>query len=102
LDGKIAAAGDGPICSDAGQMLFKVKAAAGNELVGEGVMQIDKNEFRCAGNAFPLKDITRIAVVGKMTLVFALTDGTSYEVKSRAPRSAVKYREIFKKLRGAV
>ena len=89
-------AGDEPICADEGQKLYAVKTAASNEPAGEGSMFIDRERFHCAGRSFPLRQITRFTVVGWMTLQFALTDGTSYEVKSAVPRSALKYKEIFR------
>jgi len=89
-----------PICSDADQKLFEVRPAVGKSLVGEGMMSIDRAMFHCAGKHFPLVDITRFAVVGQMVLLFALKDGTSYEVRSEHPRSALKYREIFRVLSG--
>ena len=92
----IEEAGDAPICSDEAQKLFRVRTAASNEPEGEGAMFIDKERFHCAGKSFPLMQIARFTVVGRMTLQFALTDGTSYEVKSAVPRSAVKYKEIFR------
>lgn len=92
----IEEAGDEPICTDVGQRLFKVRTAAGNEPAGEGAMFIDKERFHCAGRSFPLRQIARFTVVGWMTLQFALTDGTSFEVKSAVPRSASKYKEIFR------
>lgn len=92
-------AGDQPICEDKEQQLFKVKAAIGKEPAGEGAMYIDREKFFCAGQTFPLRHIARFAVVGRMTLLFALTDGTAYEVQSAIPRSALKYKEIFRILR---
>ena len=90
-----------PICSDEEQMLFSVHAAVSGEPEGKGPMSIDRETFRCAGQTFPLEQITRFAVVGQMTLLFALKGGGSYEVHSNTPRSALKYREIFRILKGA-
>lgn len=96
----IEKADSGPICSDEGQKLYKVIAAKDNELIGEGRMYIDRENFHCAGHTFALDQIARIVVVGRMTLQFALTDGTSYEVHSERPRSALKYKEAFRILAG--
>jgi len=93
-------AGYEPICTDANQKLFEVRQAVSKSLVGEGVMYIDRTMFHCAGKHFPLDSISRFAVVGQMVLLFALKDGTSYEVRSEHPRSALKYREIFRVLTG--
>jgi len=87
--------GDKPICIDENQQLFEVLPAVRKTLVGEGAMSIDSKAFTCAGRTFPLEDITEFAIVSQMTLLFGLNDGSTYEVRSAAPRSALKYREIF-------
>jgi len=88
--------GGGKICSDEGQQLYEIQAAVGKSLVGEGRMSIDREAFHCAGMDFPIDKITRIAIVGQMTLLFSIKDGASYEVRSAVPRSALKYREVFR------
>jgi len=93
-------AGDGPICQDEGQQLFEVQAAAGKALVGLGAMSIDNRVFHCAGLDFPLEQITRIVVAGQMTLLFGIVGGAEYEVRSALPRSALKYKDIFRVLTG--
>jgi len=100
LAGIIEAAGLETICSDENQQLFEVQPAVGKTLVGEGEMRISRTTFHCAGFDFPLNNITRFAVVGQQTLLFAQIDGPTYEVRSNTPRSALKYREIFKILIG--
>jgi len=100
LEKIIDTTGAGAICADECQQLFEVRAAVEKTPAGEGTMQIDRETFRCAGKIFPLRQITRFAVVGQMTLLFALKDGAVYEVRSAAPRSALKYREIFRVLTG--
>lgn len=98
LEEVIGNAGDGPICSDEGQQLFEVRAAVEKKLVGEGTMSISRDSFHCAGMTFPLEQITRFAIVGQMTLLFGLKEGATYEVRSAAPRNALKYKEIFRRL----
>jgi hypothetical protein len=93
-------AGDTTICADEGQRLYTFSSAVGSIHAGEGIMSIDRETFRCAGKEFPIDQITRFAVVGQMTLQFAMKDGESYEVRSAVPRSALKYREIFHILTG--
>ena len=103
-EGQLAAiiekAGGDPVCSDEGQQLFKVQAAVGKTPVGEGKMFIGRDVFHCAGMDFPLEQITRISVVGQMTLLFGTADGAEYEVRSPVPRSALKYRDAFRLLTG--
>ena len=93
-------AGDDPICNDNDQSLFEVRPAIDKTLIAEGEMNISKTNFHCSGKDFPLDNITRFAVVGQQTLLFALKDGATYEVRSNTPRSALKYREIFRVLIG--
>ena len=99
LDELIRNAGDQPICVDEEQTLLMVRSAVESTPVGQGTMRIGRNFFHCAGLEFPLEQITRISVTGQMTLIFALRDGVSYEVYSKTPRSALKYREIFRILK---
>ncbi|MCL2342616.1 MAG: hypothetical protein FWC62_01775, partial [Firmicutes bacterium] len=75
---------------------FAVKAASGGALLGEGLMQMDRNVLTCAGRVFPLAEIDRFAIVDQMTLLFSTKAGNDYEVRSETPRSASKYLEIFR------
>jgi len=63
-------------------------------------MYIDKKTFYCVGISIPIENITKFAVTDQMELLFADKNGDSYEVRSPYPRSALKYREIFKVLTG--
>ena len=98
LEEVIRKAGSGPICADEGERLFEVDTAVGKKLVGEGATQISRDTFQCAGVKFDMGQIAQFEVVGRMTLIFGLKNGTTYEVQSAAPRSALKYREIFRVL----
>ena len=91
---------EGPLCSDEHQSLFSVRAAQAAVFESEGSMYIDRKSLHCAGRTFNLSDLARLAVTGQMTLQFALKDGTTYEIKSSHPRSALKYRDIFHHLNG--
>ena len=92
-------AGDEIICMDDNQKLFIIKSSSEVILAGEGAMQISRTEFHCAGQVFPLEQIVQFTIVDKMTLAFALKDGTVYEVHSETPRSALKYLKVFRILR---
>ena len=96
LEEVVSSAGDGPICSDEGQTLYSVNTAKESKLIGSGEMKLCRDVFYCAGLEFPVKQIIRFAVVGQMTLIFALKDGTSYEILSDAPRNALIYKEVFR------
>ncbi|MDR0487341.1 MAG: 1-acyl-sn-glycerol-3-phosphate acyltransferase [Treponema sp.] len=95
----VNSSGDEIICADDNQRLFKVIPAKGSVFAAEGPMRISRTEFYCAGMVFPLREIKQFAIIGKMTLLFALNDGTQYEVHSAFPRSALKYLEVFRILR---
>jgi len=101
LESIVNNAGHEPICTDECQQLYKVSTATEKTLVGEGTMRIYREVFHCASLTFPIREITRFAVVGQMTLLFACKDGTTYEVRSPAPRSALIYRDIFRILKAA-
>jgi len=94
-----AAAGSEPICSDENQQLFLVQSAVGTTFIAEGTMFVSRAELHCAGMSFPLTQIKRFTILGKMTLFFTLNDGSQYEVRSAAPRSPLKYIEIIRALR---
>jgi len=94
----VSKAGDEAICADDNQKLYRVQPASENILAGEGPIQISRAELRCAGQVFPLQQITRFVIVDKMTLSFALKDSTQYEILSDTPRSALKYLEIYEQL----
>jgi hypothetical protein len=83
------------ICGDENQQLYTVDPASGDTLVGEGTMNISRAEFHCAGHVFPIREITKMTIVGQMTIQFALKNGAQFEIRSNFPRNAVKYREIF-------
>jgi len=94
----IANSGDGPICSDECQQLYEVNPAVDKTLIGEGQLRINRENLECAGMTFPLGSITQVVVVGQMAIEFAVIDGATYEIRSKTPRSALKYREIFRLL----
>jgi len=100
LPGMIEATGHETICFDENQQLFEVNPAVDKTLIGEGAMRINRTTFHCAGLDFPLDNVTRFTIVGQQTLMFALIDGPTYEVRSQTPRSALKYREIYRVLMG--
>jgi len=100
LEEVVRNAGDEAICSDGGQRLYAVRAAVDKELAGEGELRIDRKALHCAGLDFPLDQINSVAVAGQMTMLFALKSGATYEIRSTVPRSALKYRELFRVLTG--
>jgi len=91
---------DGPICSDTGQQLYSVRPGVDKTLAAEGDMWISREVFHCAGLEVPLGEIISFVTVGQMELLFSLMDGSMYEVRSHVPRSALKYKDIFRLLKG--
>ena len=96
LETMVSDYGDGLVLTDERQQLFLVQAAEGTSLLGEGILQMSRTALSCAGLTFPLEQIARMAIVDRMTLLFALNDGTEYEIRSAEPRSALKYVEMFR------
>ncbi|NLC45485.1 MAG: hypothetical protein GX783_14540 [Clostridiales bacterium] len=93
------------ITSDENQSLWKTQKAKNNSLLANGRLQIfaDKFAFQAVdGHAFnfPFSQISDIAIHGKQTLIFTTINKEFYELKSRAPRSALKYYDIYKALTG--
>ena len=93
------------ITSDENQSLWRTQKAKNNVLLANGRLQLfsDKLAFQAAdGQAFnfPLPQISDIAIHGQRTLIFTTINKEFYELKSRAPRSAIKYYEIYKALTG--
>ena len=98
LESIVVDADDGFISTDDMQTLYLVGpgSESGRTLVSTGIMGISRDAFHCAGYDFPIDHITKMAIAGQMTLLFSIKSGDSYEVHSDAPRSALKYREIFR------
>ena len=96
LEEIVAGSDSGQICGDREQQLYEVHSAVGQTLAGTGDMWISRDEFHCAGKTFSLDNINRFAIVGQMTLLFSLKSGEFYEVRSAVPRSALKYKEIYR------
>jgi 1-acyl-sn-glycerol-3-phosphate acyltransferase len=99
LPALVARAGDAPICQDEDQDLFAIEPHIGSTLVAQGTLSISRGELSCASVVVPLGDLTRMAMVDRMTLQFGLADGRQYEVRCHRPRSSAKYVAIWRLLR---
>jgi 1-acyl-sn-glycerol-3-phosphate acyltransferase len=96
---------DRSIVSDENQTLWEIQKAKASRLLGKGRLQLfrDRLAFQSTDGrafAFPLSQISDIAIHGQRTLIFTTTSREYYELKSSAPRSALKYYELFKALTG--
>lgn len=94
------------ITSDEGQSLYQVTRAHKNTLLDQGQLKLTPHQLILEGKehiwAFPLNQISDMAIHGRMVLVFSTTDRKTYEIKSDHPRSALKYVEIYKALKSTM
>ncbi len=92
------------IYSDENQTLWKADRGK-NKLIGKGTLCLYNNRLvfnsKDEGKyTFEFKDLSDLGVIGQMVIAFATNDRQAYEIKSDHPRSALKYREIIKYLKG--
>lgn len=98
---------DSPITSDEGQSLWLIDKASKSQLVGEGILHLYNNRLvldteNGTQYSFDLDKISDMAIYSRMVLIFSTTDRESYEIKSKHPRSAVKYLELYRALKHKV
>ncbi|NLE24632.1 MAG: hypothetical protein GX625_04695, partial [Clostridiaceae bacterium] len=58
--------------------------------------------FDCGDNntySYNFDELSDLGIIGQMVIAFATTDRQAYEIKSSYPRSALKYREVLKRIR---
>ncbi len=92
------------IYSDENQTLWKANRGK-NKLIGKGTLCLYNNRLVFNSEdegkyTFEFKDLSDLGVIGQMVIAFATNDRQAYEIKSDHPRSALKYREIIKYLKG--
>ena len=91
------------IYSDEGQTLWEANRGK-NKLIAEGSLLCYNNRivFVSEDNhkyTFKYDDMSDMNIIGQMDIAFATNDRQAYEIKSSYPRSALKYRELFKYLK---
>lgn len=91
------------IYSDEDQTLWEANRGE-NRLLGTGSLLFYNNRivFECADNhkyTYRFDDMSDLGIIGQMDIAFATNDRQAYEIKSNYPRSALKYRELFKYLK---
>lgn len=100
-----ARSGSHPLLWDDGQRLYACTRAGVNRLAAKGRFSLYRDRFRFEDGErsleFPLAGIDRVIIHGKQTLQFTGGDGTTYEVRSPLPRSALKYLRLFHLLRNS-
>jgi 1-acyl-sn-glycerol-3-phosphate acyltransferase len=94
---------DYPITSDENQTLWRIQKARNNSLLSKGTLKLFRNRLCFQGSNgyvfnFPFNQISDLAIHGSRTIIFSTTDQEYYELKSKAPRSGLKYYELFKAL----
>ena len=91
------------IASDENQTLWTIKKAKRSRLLSDGTLLLFNNRLEFHADTgtiykYPLTEISDIAIHGQRTLIFTTTDKQYYELKSKTPRSALKYYAIYKAL----
>ena len=88
-----------PIFSDQNQSLLTVKRAEKAHVLDKGEFFMYSNRFVFSGQKknhdFFFNDITHISIRGRVILQFTVKKGVTFEVKSKHPRSAYKYLQLF-------
>ena len=75
-----------------------------NEHDSTGTLLLYNNRmvFDCGDNntySYNFDELSDLGIIGQMVIAFATTDRQAYEIKSSYPRSALKYREVLKRIR---
>lgn len=91
------------IYSDENQTLWEANRGK-NKLIGKGSLLFYNNRmvFNCDDNhkyTYRFDDLSDLGIIGQMVIAFATNNRQAYEIKSSYPRSALKYRELFKYLK---
>lgn len=93
------------ITADENQTLWKLQKSKKNYFIGRGGLLLFRNKlsFKIINGkefSFPFSQISDVAIHGQRTLIFSTIHKDYYEVKSKMPRSALKYYELYKALTG--
>lgn len=91
------------IYSDEGQTLWKANRGK-NRLIAKGNLLCynDRIVFEGEDNhiyTYKFENMSDLNIIGQMDIAFATNDRQAYEIKSDHPRSALKYRELFRHLK---
>ncbi len=92
---------DKPMFSDNNQSLWRIEKASSCTLHGKGTLSLYKDRLELAQEdgrqfSFPIDKITDMSIYSRMVLIFSTADDVTYEIKTRHPRSAVKYLDVFR------
>jgi hypothetical protein len=95
----VAAAGDGPICTDDDEALYQINVGSHSTIAAQGILTLGKSGLCCGQTNFTLNEIADLAIVSSATLGFSVGNA-QYELKNKKPRSAAKYQRVFELLTG--
>lgn len=107
LAGKEKAAGNNfPVFSDPDEELYQVTRASHNTLLASGTlcMYSDRLSIVTASGQlfeFPLETIADMSIITMKTIIFSTRDNRIYEIHSGHRRSALKYLDLFKAVKGS-
>jgi DNA-directed RNA polymerase subunit RPC12/RpoP len=93
---------DKPIITDPWQSLYQFEAGSSTKFIGKGNLSLYSDrlvlEDSSSGKStiFPLSEITDMALIQQTLLTFTVGGRNYYEVKSRHPRSGLKYLMLCK------
>lgn len=90
-----AAAGSGCITQDEPLSLYRITPRKREELMETGALSLSKSTLICGSFLFPVEEISDLAIIAINTLVFETRNGEYYEIRSKSPYSALKYRRLF-------
>ncbi|MDR2542484.1 MAG: 1-acyl-sn-glycerol-3-phosphate acyltransferase [Treponema sp.] len=86
------------IFTDINQQLFETARASHNTLIAEGNLIMYKDRLSVNGTDILFNEIIEMGIITMKTIVFATKDKI-YEIHSKHPRSALKYWDMFKKIK---
>jgi 1-acyl-sn-glycerol-3-phosphate acyltransferase len=88
---------DTPITTDAEQFLYQFEAGSITKLIGRGILSLYNDRLVLEDSSvgkrriFPLCEITDMALIQQTLLTFTVGGKSYYEIKSKHPRSGLKY-----------
>ena len=88
---------DTPITSDAEQFLYQFEVGSSTKLIGRGILSLYNDRLVLEDSSigqrriFPLYEITDMALMQQTLLTFTVGGKNYYEIKSKYPRSGLKY-----------
>ena len=95
LTAELAARAEDSITQDEGISLYRISPCEGKRLAETGTLSINNAALTCGSVRFALEDISDLAIIDLNTLVFEISSGDYFEIRSEGAYSALKYRRLF-------